>query len=367
MRKSLFFLALTAMAFSACTSEEVIDESIQSNAIGFENVVKKSSRAGDVAVSGDLGKTNLDQFIVYGYYTKENLSNQLIQVFGGDIVTLNKTTGQWEYKNTRYWVPGAHYNFYAYSCADVVLSPDKGTPALDLNAVNVQDRELKINNFICDRTHQHDLIYARTEAYGQEKSTSGAPANANVSFAFQHVLSKINAVFISEFSSEYTVEISDVVIENFRNTGNYSPTRGWRDVDRKFENETTPIFIRLPFDTNGNVAQAAVIDGKTNKETKPAKNATTVSAYLIPFTYNDANVQLKFKIEVKKGNEIVLGRTMTGNWRPNWTEGFTYTYNIRLTGTVANLEPIVFEVSKDMNLGWGTGSDTATDITFSAN
>ncbi|MDE5786893.1 MAG: fimbrillin family protein, partial [Duncaniella sp.] len=122
MKNQFFFLALGAVALTACTSEEVVDVSVQSNAIGFENAVMKQSRA-DAQV-GDLTTDNLDKFMVYGYYTKEGQTANPIQVFGGDAVT--KQNGGWSYSGTRFWVPDATYSFFAYSCADVALDNNYG-------------------------------------------------------------------------------------------------------------------------------------------------------------------------------------------------------------------------------------------------
>lgn len=362
MKRSFFYLAaLGVMTLSACTSEDVIDEGVQANVIGFNNVVKKQSRASDDAVIGDLTNDNLDKFVVYGYYTKANMTATAIQVFGGDVITLkDKATNSWDYANPRYWVPGATYNFYAYSCADVVLDNTKGTPALNTTAVNSQDRVLTINNFICDNTHKgHDLIYARNENNVGRDPKDGVP-NAKIGFTFNHVLTKINYEFVSDFDQDYTVYVTDVLIENFRNKGNYHPTKGWLNVVRDFgSNETSPILLNFDFPKNNTCRKAGdEVEGST---------AVTGSNYVIPYLYDEPNVQLKFKIEVRKGNDVVFSRNMTGTWRPQWQVGYSYTYTINLTGTVANLEPIVFETATDMNLGWTPGASQNTNMTFSTN
>lgn len=362
MKRSFFYLAaMGVMTLTACTTEDVIEESVQANAISFDNVVKKQSRATDDAVIGDLTKDNLDKFIVYGYYTKANMTATAIQVFGGDIVTLkDKATNTWEYANPRYWVPGATYNFYAYSCADVVLDNSKGTPALNTTAVNSQDRVLTINNFICDNSHKgHDLIYARNENNVGKDPKDGVP-NSKISFTFNHVLTKINYEFVSDFDSDYTVYITDVMIENFRNKGSYHPTKGWQNVVRDFgTTASSPILLNFDFPGNNSCQNAS--------ESSPATTAVSSTNYVIPYLYDEANVQLKFKIELRKGTDVVFSRNMTGTWRPQWQSGYSYTYTINLTGSATNLEPIVFETASDMNLGWNQGSSQNTNMTFSAN
>lgn len=361
MKKQFFYLTLGAAALSACTSEEVVDVSVQSNPIGFENAVMKQSRAD--AQLGDLTTDNLDKFMVYGFYTKESQVANPIQVFGGDAVT--KQNGKWTYSGTRFWVPDATYSFFAYSCADVALDNNYGTVGLDLNATGA-DRQLVITNYRCDAHHNHDLVYAQNkEIKALPKTDKNPTPNANVSFKFSHILTKIDAIFTSDFSSDYDIIIKDVRIENFRNVGTFSQTKGWGTTpDRDFRLESN-ITMRMEFDTTDGIGVANAAHTALSQKPK------TVPRYVIPYKYNYTDVQLLFTIEVYKGKNhtsenLVLSRNMEGHWAPKWEQGYYYTYNITLTGTVANLQPIVFEVAQDMN-DWTPSSSTATDITFSAN
>ncbi|MDE5811825.1 MAG: fimbrillin family protein [Muribaculaceae bacterium] len=362
MKNQLFFFAVGALALSACTSEDVIDVSMQSNTIGFENVVMKQSRA-DAQV-GDLTTDNLDKFMVYGFYTKEGQVANPIQVFGGDAVT--KQNGSWTYSGTRFWVPDATYSFFAYSCADVALDNNFGTVGLDLNATGA-DRQLIITNYRSDVHHNHDLIYAQNkEIKALPKTDTNPNPNPNVAFKFSHVLTKIDAIFTSDFSTDYDIVIKDVKIVNFRNVGTFSQTKGWGTTpDRDFKLDiNSSISMPLLFSTNNGT-------GIANASQTNAQKPRTDYRYVIPYKYQFTDVQLNFTIEVYKGSEhtpdnLILSRNMEGHWAPQWEQGFYYTYNITLTGSVANLQPIVFEVAQDMN-GWTPSTTTATDITFSAN
>ncbi len=368
MKKTIFSLALGALALTACTSEEVLNEGVQSNAIGFESAIKKQTRAdasvGSGAISGDLTLKNLDKFCVYGFYTRENQTANPIQVFGGDAV-VKPAGGKWQYSSTRYWVPDATYSFFAYSCGDVALDNNYGTVGLDLNATGA-DRQLIISNYRADALHQHDLIYAQQkDIKALPKTESNPTPNANVIFTFEHVLTKIDAIFTSDFSSDYDIVIKDVKIINFRNVGSFAKTKGWGTTpERVFAKNENTISMQMAFNTADG---AGVANSKQTPEQKPKTNAY----YVLPYTYMTTDVQLTFTIELYKGpthtqENLVLSRNMEGHWAPNWEQGYYYTYNISLTGTVANLQPIVFEVAQSMN-DWKVGSSTATDITFSAN
>lgn len=372
MKKLAFLLAAGAMALTACTSEEVIDVGVQSNPIGFENAVLKQSRAGDQALPGDLTNETFDKFLVYGYYTVQDQTNNPIQVFSGEPVT-KQADGTWGYVNTRYWVPGASYCFFAYSCADIALDNIYGTVGLSLN-VNESERQMTISNYRCDAKHNHDLIVAQVRnKIGQAITEDNLTPNPNVAMKFEHVLTKIDAVFTSEFDGEYDVVVKDVKIENFRNIGTFSSNATKWTAERESDatGAVIPASIQLPFENNEGVANAA--DYKDGVLVRPEAKAKTGAVYMIPFTYAHNDVQITFSLDLYKGTDhipvnLVMGRNMKGTWSPKWEAGKYYTYNIRLTGTAANLQPIVFETATDMNLdNWTSGASTATDISFSAN
>lgn len=346
MKKAIFATLLGVLTLSGCTSSEIDEESVQANAIGFESVVKKPTRGvDDTAVSGDLTTQNLDEIYVYGYYTPQNNATNYIQVFYEEQVV--KSGDAWTYNNTRYWVPGAKYNFYAYSCGDIRLKNEKGTPSLDF--VNDQYRVLRITNYVCDDTHQHDLIYAYREGIEGKKAGEG---NTRVSFDFNHILTKISAEFVSEFDKDYDVYVSNVRLQNIRNQGAYDPKANdnyqWKDVIRKEENAI--VSLSVPENSK------AVAGGTSIK---------TASAYVIPYNYSNGDVQLLFDVVVKKGNEQVLSRHMKGSWSPNWTIGYNYNYRIKITGTTANLDKIEFS---NMNVnGWAGTGVTDVNLTFTVN
>lgn len=345
MKKTIFTTILGVQILWGCTSSDIIDESVQTNAIGFESVVGKPTRGiDDTSISGDLTTANLDEIYIYGYYTPKNNPTNYIQVFHQE--KLYKQDGAWTYSNTRYWVPDATYNFYAYSCGDIKLNTDLGTPAMDL--VNDPSRVLRISKYICDDSHQHDLIYAYKEGIVGKKAGEG---NDRVSFDFNHILTKISAEFVSEFPVGYDVIVSNVQVQNIRNIGSYNPKGNdgymWTEVNRT--KADMAVTLSVPVGSKAN-----------DKET-----IKTGSAYVIPYNYADADVYLVFDVVVKKGNESVLSRHMRGTWSPNWTIGYNYNYRIKITGTAANLDQITFN---DMNVNsWKGEGVTDVNITFSVN
>lgn len=339
MKKHLLYLVAGALALSACTSEEVYDESIQNNAIGFQNVVSKQSR-GDVA---DITYNSIKQFYVYGYYTMPSYEGNPIQIFDAESVTRpDLTKDDWNYDHTRYWVPTATYYFYAYSCNNTYLREQFGLFAMNMSGSTPNERALKISEYRCDDKHQHDLVFASKEGVKAEMS-----GNAPVNFKFQHLLTKVDAKFTSKFPAEYDVVISEVRFENICNIGWYNPNSGWYKVERD-EDATENPKVYLLSQEDGSITATA---GKSTP--------TTCSAVVLPWTYNDIsnNVTIKFKVAVnttipgKDGApdivENILTRDLSGTWSPDWKMGYKYTYNIAISGSTTKLEAIAFTTITD--------------------
>lgn len=349
MNKYLFSLAVAAMTLTACTSEEVVEVSrTQGNAIGFENVVNKSSRA----VDGDLNISTFDHFMVYGYYNKPYFVTP-IQIFNGVDVNKKVVSGKtaWVYDGTRYWVPGCTYYFYAYSCADVELANGNGRPAFsifDSDNHTVDGRALKLLGYVCDQTHQHDLVYAKhINILATEKG------NPDVSLPFSHALCKIKAIFTTDFPAGYKVYVSNVYVSNFYHHADFNVGTGiWSNFERDVYN---PASLTL------------TVPDKSFVENKAGSKVETSQAFLIPKLYetnNDENAKLHFTITVVKDGETIIDRHIIGTWSPNWEKSNIYTYNINITGSSTGIQPIVFSAKQDLSGSASWDDTTQLDMIF---
>ena len=360
MKKVFFFLAAGAMGFTACTSEDVVDESVQSNAIGFQNVVTKESRV--------VNSDNFGAFHVYGYYTKSvegSADPTVVSVFNGETILKNAAGDAWTYDNTRYWVPGGRYFFYAYSCEN--MEAPTGTAVFDLGGETTADRALCLNNYVL---HNHDLVYAEQEGNAGGGIVGKEQDNEKVSLNFSHILSRVRATFKSAFASGYQIKVSNVKLVGVRNEGNFAPrpSYAWSSVEYNPAGTQPEVEFTMYVDAeNGNktldVATAAVPAVGTEGEegyqaAVAAVDARTAANYVIPFNYTENNVKLVFNIDVMDADgNVVYEQTITGTWKPNWVLGKAYNYVITISGTEAGLEPIEFEVVTDAIDAWGNAAD----------
>lgn len=362
MKKQFFWLVMGATALTGCTSTDVVEESDQSNAIGFENVIKKPVRS---VIEGDLNNGNFDQFSVYAYYVKNVEGAQPVPVFGKEAqdgqagvlkegVMVNKVGNAWTYSPERYWMPDATYYFYAYSCADIELASDKGKPEMALTGVDATARNLRIKDFICDADHQHDLIADAAE--GIVGANSG---NGKVKFTFKHALCKVSAQIVNDLPVGYEVFVSNVSIGNFIDQGNlsiYDNTLAWSDVKRSSLEKK--IALNIVGDNKATSTLAG--DGALKVNLAPV--------FFLPVAYDNANLKLYFTIQVRYGNDVVLEeRNLIGSWQPTWETGKAYNYIVHITGNTAQLEPIVFEATQDITdvsdpTGWN--GEVNTDMNF---
>lgn len=358
MKRSLFYFAASALMLSACTSEDVVDDvTVARNTIRFETVVNKPSRAVDLTMQ------NLMQFKVYGFYTMPDNAQKAHAVFNNVSVN-NDGKGNWSYdaSDARYWVDGATYYFYAYSCGNTEeLDSSYGEFKLDMNDAadsdgkDVSSRDMEIDNYVCDSSHQHDLIFASNTGF-----TAPTGYNESVTLSFKHVLSKLRASFTSKFQPEYDVVIKNVSVRNIRNEGDYKFSTGWANVTRT--EGSSPLVYLL--DTTKEKDADAPITVINKKIGDNQMSMMTNTAYVIPCEYQAKDVNLYFEIDVMYGKDYVIkNKALTATFQPNWKEGFSYMYNIEVSPENINMKQIEFTVSviKDWDLPTPNTEDIAID------
>lgn len=332
MKKALLSLASCALLLSACTSEDTIYVGPQSNVITFKNVVNKSSRALDTG--------NFNQFFVFGYYTKGTDLNTRFSIFTDTPVS--KSSEGWSSAINRYWVNGANYSFYAFSCENNDIAARYGGASVAQN-----DGTFRIN-YTChtDDGNSHDLVFASATGI-QGKDVNNEP----VALQFKHLLSKVSLRFVSEFPEGYEVEISNISISDFENMGTFIANKNgasegtWDPNSVKYDPNVINTFTLNALGSN---ITSSDKDEKGNYIKPPVE---TSACFMIPNKYladgGDNPVKIKFNIRLINptlGNQTIASNTLVGSWHPNWRQGTQYVYTVHLSGSEAGMEKIEFNV-----------------------
>lgn len=324
--KKVLLLSAAVLAMTACSNTDVIEEGAlqQTNAIGFQSMVNKGSRA--------LDAEGFNKFYVYGSYTPQNDETKTIGIFNG--VEVTKGVDEWTYNELRYWVAGGVYRFYGYSNDNKSLATDGSEGTADFGS---STGILNINNYVADATHQNDLVFAKSDSY-----TGLESGNPTVNMQFSHALARIMITFKSGFPAGYDMAISNVRVIGQYTVGSFSSVsmtekHGWT-IGENAPTATDPNGVKPPF-TGNTTATAATPEGT------PAVDVTSGFAYVIPNKYATNQVSICFDMVVTHNGVNILGRKMKVSWAPKWESNNSYNYNLTVNGSAAGLEPIKFSAS----------------------
>lgn len=205
MRKLLFILCFVTALISGCSQTEVLggDSSV---ALSFDTHIGKSSRA--VAVSRFKEG---DTIGVYMYHTPTSWETDGI---GGSApalmenVSLRLDAGVWMYSPTLFWKRDEKYTFFAYAPYKEHTNISNGILPYSVGA---------------DETRQEDLLYSVPSVQTKDKSWDGSSTVPDkVQFVFTHALSQVKFSVATEYdySSLYTIELTDIKLNNIYRTGN---------------------------------------------------------------------------------------------------------------------------------------------------
>ena len=369
MKKSLFIMALGAIALTSCSQDEVIE--VQKDAISFAAFNENASRA-DILESDDLiGK----KFKVWGVVAEGATPTYISYIDG---ITCTVTGTKADISSGYYWPTGT-MDFYAVYPADVA-NASLGTPsAYASNTAGITGVE------VADANNQTDILYALTT--GQTKTTADVPLN------FKHALSQVvfKVKIADNVAQDIEVKLNSVTLKSLVKKGNFAfpktaPTTGagvgsWtlsdvaEDLDKDYELA----------DINYVINNYTTADKKVSEETTPMlvipQSKATQAAYTGSSWETDNNglfvvnttVTAKYDRDGNSGDyETSINLVNTPTYIPvtfTWEPGKKYVYTLVYTasgtgGKDANnndqLLPIEFSVDvldftvvtePDINLG----------------
>jgi len=204
MKKNLFFIAAAAIAFAACSNEEIlVDNEIQGGteqAIGFGTYAGKATRAENSTASyNDDLSAHHTNFAVWGYKNTEKA-----KVFNNQTVEYKVWSGSdktWNYTPLRYWDKAAT-TYYYYAAA----------PQTDENGATVGWSFQGTENDAKDDQNGHSFKLENATLYGSNLSAN-ADATTGKSYTTTYVESFINAPKIAIDATNKKQDIDYMIAE----------------------------------------------------------------------------------------------------------------------------------------------------------
>lgn len=202
MKKSLFIMALGAIALTSCSQDEVLE--VKQDAITFGTYADNASRA-DITTT-----TTIEDFKVYGVHYDGSPATYTTYIYG--LVCERATTGtSWVNYDSGYYWPMGTMDFYAVSPSSNSIT--MGT----LGAVASNQAQIKdytITDALTGNTD--DLLYAITD-----EETKKAE---DVVLHFKHALSQIafQVGVAANFTQSVTVEVNSISVVNVKNKGTFA-------------------------------------------------------------------------------------------------------------------------------------------------
>lgn len=326
MKKSLFIMALGAIALTSCSQDEVLE--VKQDAIAFSAFTENLSRA---TAKTDLGTG--DNFVVYANENSGDAVTDLPYIKGIVATTDGAGGGAGEFKlaSTYYW-PIKPLDFYCISPAS--LAEGTITPANNIPA---------ISTYTVDSDHAEDLLYSVTT--GLKRGTN-VDADGVADINFRHALSMIQFKFASDVTYDLDVTVSEIQLVNVAQTGAYA-----------LPSETTSPNLATNTDPNAStvdgdgtrgawtIASGAYTSTYTWAENYSATPATPSAAgtayFLLPQTVTASSIPtgdtawegayFKINCVISKDNVTVYSGQVqipvaTAGSQYTWKEGYKYLY-----------------------------------------
>lgn len=195
MKKSLFFVALGAMALTSCSQDEV--KQVNQDAVEFSVVTENAGR-GAVTTTETIKEFNVTAYLQEEFTGPGGAYTANGTVFM-DAMNVEKKGDVWTPNVTKFWPTEGAINFYSYAPLEIAAGVDFGATS--------QTIAYEVPTTCAD---QKDVLYAFNSGLTK--------ANKNVPVNFRHALSQI--IFRAKNTkADLEVEIVDVRVVNVKNKG----------------------------------------------------------------------------------------------------------------------------------------------------
>ena len=339
MKKALFLAALTSLAMTSCTCDEVIS-SPEGAPIGFDSFIGKTTRATDASIE------SLKQITVYGYIGDATPA----KIFDGEDIEFKNN--KWEYSPVQYWTAGKNYFFTAVSSPLLntqgsshfrfAWTPDNQLPIETTNYYG--QGTISFNNASDGGSAgNEDVVYA----YATKITPSPLTTTPGiVGFAFKHALSRVQFTFKNAMGSDaYTIKVHDLTINNAAATGTLTlgsekPT--WKQAG------STSLELRKAYFK------------PTTQEADNGKSVVSGTKFIIPGT-NTLNIT--FSVDLIVNGSTLATYTHSAKALPETTFVNGHSYNFVADITPKNLDPAQDMFPIEFNVTSVEDWKTETDIT----
>lgn len=351
-KNNFFFLALAGLTLASCASDEVTDVNL-GNAIEFQTVVGKSTRA-------DYTTNTLNKFSVWAFTKVGENAVTYMGIADGAGLEVKRTdaSSPWTYSGTKYW-PVGNVDFYAIA------------PATLNGTVRVLAGEQKIENYTVQADAKEDLLYTQKTTVNKTTAVDGAKVALN----FKHALSKV--AFTAKLATDATIKVNvqKIEVKGVDNKGTFTlgeASGSWAVATAT--DRSANKYVAYSPETGTDLASDAV-----------NVNTTNDAIYLMPQTLNSWNhtnktgdAKIIVTCTVTDSNTGVLlyngavavPLSVTSD-SGAWVAGKSYTYNLvfghgagydETTGEPV-LVPIDFNVTVD-GFEAGTVVDPSNEVTM---
>jgi len=351
--KKLFLFSVAALAFCACSSDEVVSENkptYEPKEISFSPLNKVNTRAAVQGTTFPISNTmevrayqTLPTAGAGDYFEKTTFSYQYLN----GAVDATNNPSYWGGNTPRYWPLGAaSLNFFAVSGAGVTASDITIADALASAAVSYKTTG-NTSASTYSSTTQSDIMYAfGRQSVGVSGNTLTFPA---VDMVFKHALALIKFQVKAGNAASEAITITSIVVNGAKYTGSLSLTNNAPVTATSGDVTTTVSWTPDGVVDNVTVNNSAIgaLDDTDFKPADGGAEGSWACAMIVPGTGNGIS---NFVI-----NYTLNGKAYSYTYNPslaNTVAGTVYTYKITMTLHEIQISPTVTEWT-------GTPSDVA--------
>lgn len=340
------FLALAAVAASACTSVEVYEQPDAISLVPVAEVPGLKSVAGPIVTTYNANES----FVVYAYHSTTSSDSQSWTEFYGDgsgvktWIDAGKFASQgganWGGSPTAYyWPKTGHLMFAGFSPADVVAGPAAGearatSAAYNLNATaptfTLTGFQQGNYSATSNQNKMVDLMWFNVNDNGS-KPVNNSVSGAAVPVKFHHSLAWLTFNFKAAQTNSEKFYLVGATLDKINSKGDLSATTDGAVWSKLSEPQDYTLYATSTAGT--------LLDGTGVK----ADNLLVLPADFTSATAGTYSLTLKFKQGADDQLEQSVSFALNSLPTKSWEAGKHYTYNVTLSVNPIILNPSVDE------------------------